>query len=218
MRIGFDGKRAVQNFTGLGNYSRYVADILCHFYPENDYVLYAPKKRENKRMNLLTGQYRQLTLAYPATSFWKKLSSLWRVWGITSQLEKEGIELFHGLSNELPLNIHKSRIKSIVTIHDLIFFRIPPRCNIGFQPRQKRFHIIVPVPAAVSVHKCFRIQKIGVHQAGIEHPNPKRRLQVAFDRRNRPGHRWKYNAALAALLQIVLLCTPFHLAEEGAVR
>ena len=75
MRIGFDGKRAVQNFTGLGNYSRYVADILCHFYPENDYVLYAPKKRENKRMNLLTGQYRQLTLAYPATSFWKKLSS-----------------------------------------------------------------------------------------------------------------------------------------------
>ena len=26
MRIGFDGKRAVQNFTGLGNYSRYVAD------------------------------------------------------------------------------------------------------------------------------------------------------------------------------------------------
>ena len=28
MRIGFDGKRAVQNFTGLGNYSRYVIDIL----------------------------------------------------------------------------------------------------------------------------------------------------------------------------------------------
>ena len=125
MRIAFDGKRAVQNFTGLGNNSSNEAEILCNFYPENDYVLYAPKKRENKRMNLLTGQYRQLTLAYPATSFWKKLSSLWRVWGITSQLEKEGIELFHGLSNELPLNIHKSRIKSIVTIHDLIFLRYP---------------------------------------------------------------------------------------------
>ena len=27
MRIGFDGKRAVQNFTGLGNYSRYIVDI-----------------------------------------------------------------------------------------------------------------------------------------------------------------------------------------------
>ena len=26
MRIGFDGKRAVQNFTGLGNYSRYIVN------------------------------------------------------------------------------------------------------------------------------------------------------------------------------------------------
>ena len=56
MRIGFDGKRAVQNFTGLGNYSRYIVDILCQFYPENEYVLYAPKKRENKRLNKLTKQ------------------------------------------------------------------------------------------------------------------------------------------------------------------
>lgn len=45
MRIGFDGKRAVQNFTGLGNYSRYVIDILYRFSPENEYVLYAPRRR-----------------------------------------------------------------------------------------------------------------------------------------------------------------------------
>ena len=81
MRIGFDGKRAVQNFTGLGNYSRYIVDILCQFYPENEYVLYAPKKRENKRLDKLTKQYQQLQLSYPTTSSWKKLSSLWRVWG-----------------------------------------------------------------------------------------------------------------------------------------
>lgn len=126
MRIGFDGKRAVQNFTGLGNYSRYIADILCQFYPENEYVLYAPKKRENNRLNKLTEQYQQLLqLAYPSTSFWKEFSSLWRIWGVTRQLEKERIDIFHGLSNELPLNIHKSQIRSVVTIHDLIFLRYP---------------------------------------------------------------------------------------------
>ena len=126
MRIGFDGKRAVQNFTGLGNYSRYIADILCQFYPENEYVLYAPKKRENNRLNKLTEQHQQLLqLAYPSTSFWKKFSSLWRIWGVTRQLEKERIDIFHGLSNELPLNIHKSQIRSVVTIHDLIFLRYP---------------------------------------------------------------------------------------------
>ena len=125
MRIGFDGKRAVQNFTGLGNYSRYIVDILCQFGPENEYVLYAPKKRENKRLDKLTKQYQQLQLSYPTTSSWKKFSSLWRVWGVTQQLEKEKIDIFHGLSNELPLNIHQSEVKSIVTIHDLIFLRYP---------------------------------------------------------------------------------------------
>lgn len=125
MRIGFDGKRAVQNFTGLGNYSRYIVDILCQFGPENEFVLYAPKKRENKRLDKLTKQYQQLQLSYPTTSSWKKLSSLWRVWGVTRQLEKEKIDIFHGLSNELPLNIHQSEVKSIVTIHDLIFLRYP---------------------------------------------------------------------------------------------
>ena len=53
MKIGFDGKRAVQNFTGLGNYSRYVADILCRYYPNNDYILYTPRKQENKRLDVL---------------------------------------------------------------------------------------------------------------------------------------------------------------------
>ena len=125
MRIGFDGKRAVQNFTGLGNYSRYIVDILCQFYPENEYVLYAPKKRDNKRLDMLTEKYPQLHLSYPAASFWRKFSSLWRIFGITHQLEKENASIFHGLSNELPLNIHKSDIKSVVTIHDLIFLRYP---------------------------------------------------------------------------------------------
>lgn len=124
MRIGFDGKRAVQNYTGLGNYSRYITDILCRFYPENSYILYAPKQRENKRLKELLERYRQLQMRYPY-SFQKKISSIWRIWGITHQLEKENIQIFHGLSNELPLNIHKSNVKSIVTIHDVIFLRFP---------------------------------------------------------------------------------------------
>ena len=46
--------------------------------------------------------------------------------GVTSRLDKEGIDLFHGLSNELPLTIRKARhTRSVVTIHDLIFLRYP---------------------------------------------------------------------------------------------
>ena len=35
------------------------------------------------------------------------------------------MKVFHGLSNELPKGIHKSKIPSLVTIHDLIFVRYP---------------------------------------------------------------------------------------------
>lgn len=102
MKIGFDGKRAVQNFTGLGNYSRYIVDILCQFYPENEYVLYAPKKRENKRLNKLTKQYRQLQLSYPTTSFWKKLSSLWRVLESPANWKKKELIFFMDLAMNCP--------------------------------------------------------------------------------------------------------------------
>ena len=49
MRIGFDAKRAFYNSTGLGNYSRDSIRILSLLYPDNDYFLYTPKERKNKR-------------------------------------------------------------------------------------------------------------------------------------------------------------------------
>ena len=125
MKIGFDGKRAVQNFTGLGNYSRYILEILCKFYPQNEYILYAPRKRSNEKLSELLAQYPQAKMAYPSTSFGKKLSSIWRIWGISKQIEQEGVQLYHGLSNEIPLNVKKKGFKTIVTIHDLIFLRFP---------------------------------------------------------------------------------------------
>lgn len=125
MKIGFDGKRAVQNFTGLGNYSRYVIDILYRFSPENEYVLYAPHRRSSRVFDELLHRCPLLKTIYPE-GMWRHFKSLWRTWGMTSRLDKEGIDLFHGLSNELPLTIRKARhTRSVVTIHDLIFLRYP---------------------------------------------------------------------------------------------
>ena len=50
MKIGFDAKRAVQNFTGLGNYSRYVIDSLQSCYPQEEYYLYAPREKRNPQL------------------------------------------------------------------------------------------------------------------------------------------------------------------------
>lgn len=125
MKIGFDGKRAVQNFTGLGNYSRYVIECLNRFVPRNEYVLYAPKYRSSHVFDSMLEKCLSLRSVYP-TGLWRKFKSLWRSWGITSELHANEIDVFHGLSGELPLNIHRSSgVKSVVTIHDLIFLRYP---------------------------------------------------------------------------------------------
>ncbi len=123
MKIGFDAKRAFQNNTGLGNYSRFVIDIISRFYEGNDYYLFAPKKTANTRLqNLLT---RKNVHCRFAGSLWKLFASLWRTITIKKQLKKEQITVFHGLSNELPVGINQTGIRSVVTIHDLIFLRYP---------------------------------------------------------------------------------------------
>jgi len=45
--------------------------------------------------------------------------------GLSKTLIKDGLNIYHGLSHELPRNIHKTSIKTVVTIHDLLFIRYP---------------------------------------------------------------------------------------------
>lgn len=124
MKIGFDAKRAAQNRTGLGNYSRFILRMLSTLHPDNEYHLYIPNPQRTPYLKEIPA-LSALHLHFPATALWKRLRSLWRVYGVTADLRRDGIEIFHGLSNELPLNIRRAGCKSVVTIHDLIFLRNP---------------------------------------------------------------------------------------------
>lgn len=124
LRIGFDAKRAVRNNTGLGNYSRLIVDSLARRFPENEYILYAPDNRPNPRLAPIL-ERPGVSLRLPGGTFGKALPSLWRVRGIATDIARDKIDLFHGLSNELPLNITKSGVPSVVTIHDVIFKHFP---------------------------------------------------------------------------------------------
>lgn len=121
MKIGFDAKRAFHNGTGLGNYSRDTIRILAKLYPDNHYFLYNPKPAKIKRFPLENNTKEIL----PKSAISKKFSSLWRQKGIVKQLVEDKIEIYHGLSGELPRGIDKTNIKTVVTIHDLIFVRYP---------------------------------------------------------------------------------------------
>jgi len=119
MNIGYDGKRAANNLTGLGNYSRFVIESLALSYPENKYFIYTPKVK-NKLKNLSIFSLANIFLTFPTSS-----KFLWRAFGIKKQLLADEVDLFHGLSHEIPTGLRKTKIKSVVTIHDLIFLRRP---------------------------------------------------------------------------------------------
>lgn len=128
MKIGFDGKRAAQNFTGLGNYSRYALEALAKYYPGEEYRVYIPKDVDNPKFeDILSAAAGAMKKVLPHSAAARRLKSLWRVWGVTKSLATDGVQVFHGLSNELPLNIRKvsPAVKSVVTVHDVIFRRLP---------------------------------------------------------------------------------------------
>jgi len=117
MHIGFDGRKAIQSFTGPGNYSRFVLNLLMLHHPDNQYFLYAAKRLEKA-----SGIPENMVLRHPSRFSYP---ILWRLRGISGAIKKDKIDLFHGLSNDLPLGISNSKIPSVVTIHDLIFLRFP---------------------------------------------------------------------------------------------
>jgi len=123
LNIGYDAKRIVSNGTGLGSYGRTLVNDLS----ANKGLrlhLYAPDEGRGD----LRGQIHMptnLQFHYPKAGLSRWEKSLWRTRGIVSDLKRDGIQLYHGLSGELPIGIRKSGVRSVVTIHDLIFLRHP---------------------------------------------------------------------------------------------
>lgn len=125
MIIGLDGKRAVSNMTGLGNYSRLVLEELSGAFPDVEMHAYTPRLRDNARLATLRQRPNvrfELPVKHPLEP-----AAVWRTWGLPAQLRNDGVTLYHGLSNELPLSIRKAGIPSVVTVHDVIY-RTMPEC------------------------------------------------------------------------------------------
>lgn len=121
MRIGYDAKRLFFNGSGLGNYSRSLVQLMGKYYPEDEQVLFTPKPGNpcefpvSPRMEIVCPE------RFPASKF----SSLWRSYRMSGSIRNQKIDLFHGLSNELPADIRRSGARSVVTLHDIIFVRMP---------------------------------------------------------------------------------------------
>ena len=128
LTIGYDAKRAVSNGTGLGNYCRTLLNDLGTIDTTDSFRLYVPDLgRDDLRSQL--DMPRNMSFVTPANKLVKPLRSLWRIKGIVNDLKRDGVDIYHGLTGELPLGLSEAGIKSVVTIHDLIFMRCPEYYN-----------------------------------------------------------------------------------------
>ncbi len=128
MNIGYDAKRIVRNGTGLGSYGRTLINSLSAVDTKDTFLLYAPDKgRDDLRSQIVLRP--NVHFCYPSHQVSGIRKALWRSHGIVKDLVRDHVDLYHGLSGELPIGIHKAGIRSVVTIHDLIFLRHPEYYN-----------------------------------------------------------------------------------------
>lgn len=135
MKIGFDAKRAFNNGRGLGNYSRETLRILAALAPENHYFLFTPKVSAD----IAFTPPQASTLVTPNHGV---NPSWWRTFRITKEAERLHLDLYHGLSHELPVGIEKLPIGTVVTMHDLLFIKhpelFPTLDRIGYRSKYLR--------------------------------------------------------------------------------
>ena len=139
MVVGLDAKRIVRNGTGLGSYGRtLVNDLIRRNNGELDLRLYAPDEgRAELQGQVLEGATWCYADRRGETSVHDpgqqkehtRHGGLWKAWwrtrGIIKDLQRDGVQVYHGLSGELPIGLQKAGIRGVVTIHDLIFLRHP---------------------------------------------------------------------------------------------
>ncbi len=152
MKIGFDGKRAANNLTGLGNYSRSLILHLAQFFPQNQYFVYTQKIKNSAQINSFFAAEHIIGKMPFRRSF------LWRTFGIKKQLVNDKIELFHGLSHEIPVNLSLAKIPALVTIHDLIFLKFPQYYSIidRFIYKMKCQHACAQADRIIAISECTK--------------------------------------------------------------
>ncbi|MDH3327566.1 MAG: glycosyltransferase family 4 protein [Gammaproteobacteria bacterium] len=124
MNIGFDAKRAFHNFRGLGNYSRNLIQGLIEGYPDHRYFAFTPEFKD-PRVTAWREKIPDLDVVRPEGFISKKIPALWRSQLVIKDLMADNIDLYHGLHHELPTGLRQAGIKSVVTVHDVLFLRFP---------------------------------------------------------------------------------------------
>jgi glycosyltransferase involved in cell wall biosynthesis len=146
MNIGLDAKRIFFNTSGLGNYGRRFYDALAKKSPGDNFYLYTPRAVHEDNPYLKDIISDKSRIFYPRKTLHKLFNgTFWRSALMNKQLEKDNIDIYYGLSNEIPFGIKKLKLVKVVVIHDLIFLRFPelyPFVDVLFYKKKTKYSCI----------------------------------------------------------------------------
>lgn len=120
IKIGYDAKRLFHNRTGLGNYSRTLVKELHKRYPNIEFHLFSATVEINPETEYFFNHDNiHIHTRNKGSNEW------WRSFEITHKINELELDIYHGLSHELPININKVKAKTVVSFHDLIYEKYP---------------------------------------------------------------------------------------------
>lgn len=143
MNIGLDAKRIFFNNSGLGNYGRRFYRALAKNPSDDRFFLYSPRPVPKANPYLKEVEPANSEIILPGNPLFKMLGgSPWRSGLINGRLKKDQIDIYYGLSNEIPFGTGNHGIARAVIIHDLIFLRYPqlyPGIDVFFYKQKTRY-------------------------------------------------------------------------------
>lgn len=126
-------------------------------YNENEYCLYSPKIGLPSRTKFLSANKgHKIVQAEGLAKFFK---SFWRTMLLEKKIRSAGLDVYHGLSNEIPRRKDlNTKTKFVVTIHDLLFLRFPnlyPRIDRKIYERKFRY-ACENADLIIAISKCTK--------------------------------------------------------------
>ncbi len=115
MIIGLDAKRAFCTLAGLGQYSRNHLRMMVSLGQEHQFILFTP----DIRMQEFLEEMKKFPNVKVVTNETSWPNWYWRSYRVAKLAEQHQVDVFHGLSNEIPRGL---TMPSVVTMHDLIPF------------------------------------------------------------------------------------------------
>ena len=205
MRIGFEAKRIFHNNTGLGNYGRDVIRMLNEYTPVNSFFLYNTSPSDQHRIE----QSQKIVIRYPKLWIWKKLSSIWRLGPVIKIIEKDNLEIYHGLSGEIPIGLRERKIPTVVTIHDLIFFSHPQYYSffdrIIYSKKSK--HAVVNADRIIAISEqtkrdIIKYLKVPEHKIEIVYQGCNAAYKKTYDSASKEAIKSKYGLPDSFILNV----------------